>query len=226
MTGALPASWRPLLSRRWPAVPRLLVGAGLGWVIGAQLVTTAGPDWRVAAAAAAMAVVTLGAPQTAQAGALGGAPAWALASTIGLYLGVPETGHVLGLGAGLGVLVVAHLAARARSDGLEVTLLGGVLTWAMLQGSVEREPALVGALGTFGLLVSWPVVRRLPGPHRGLAPASLRPLLLTTAHAITVWMVGRRGALENSMTAVAVVAVAGNAGLVLVARLVTGGRDR
>jgi hypothetical protein len=226
MTGALPAAWRQPLSRPWPGVARLVLGAGLGWLVGAQLVTTLGPDWRVPAAAMAVAAVSLGAPVTARVNALGGPPAWALASTIGLYIGVPETGHVLGLGAGLGVLVVAVLTGRARSDGLTVVLLGGVLVWAMLQGSVQREPALVGALGTLGLLVSWPVVRRIPGPRNGVAPAAVEPLALTAAHALTVWIVGRRGALESSVTAMTVIVITGNLVLVVVARLLTGGRGR
>jgi len=226
MTGALPVSVRRPLTRTWPPLARLVGGAVLGAVIAQYAVSTDGPAWRVAAAAAVLGVVALGAPATARAATLGGAPAWALATAVGLYVGVPETDHVIGVGVGLAAFVVAELTGRARADGAAVVALGAALVWATLQGAGGREPALLAAFGAFGLLAVWPLVGALPGPRRALAPAPLRPALVAAAHAVAAVVIGRRGAVTDERVDVVLFAVAGLAALVIVVRLVTGGGRR
>jgi hypothetical protein len=224
VNGALPAAVLLPLTRPWPPAFRALAGGAIGWVVAAGIVDNPGPAWRVPAAAAVMAAIAAGAPLTARASALGGPPAWGLASAIGLYLGVPETNHILGVGAGVGVLVVAELTGAARADGLTVVALGGVLVWAILEGAVTRQPALVAAFASLGLLVLWPVVRYVPGPARALAPRAIRPLLVSTAHAAAVWLVGRRGALLDDRFDMAMIAAFGTVLLLVVTRLIVGGR--
>jgi hypothetical protein len=205
-------------------VARLLAGGLIGWIVADWVVNNPGPGWRTPAAVAAMAAIALGAPLTARAVALGGPPAWGLAAAIGLYLGVPETNHVLGTGAGLGVLVVAELTGAARADGLTVVALGGVLIWTILEGAVSREPALVAGFATLGLIVLWPVVRLLPGPAAALAPYGVRPFLVTGAQVAYAWIVGRRGALVDDRLDMALIAAIGAVALVAVTRLVVGAR--
>jgi hypothetical protein len=224
VSSALPASIRSPLTRPWPGVARAVAGGVIGWIVAEVIVDNPGPSWRVPAAVVVMAAIALGAPFTARAIGLGGPPAWGLATAIGLYLGVPETNHILGVGAGLGVLVIAELTGAARTDGLTVVALGGVLVWAILQGAGEREPALLAGFATLGLIVLWPVVRYVPGPARGLAPRGVRPLLVTGAHVANAWIVGRRGALVDDRVEMAVIGAVGAVALVLATRLVVGGR--
>jgi hypothetical protein len=224
VSSAVPATIRAPLTRPWPGVARAVAGGAIGWIVAEVIVDNLGPSWRVPASVVVMAAIALGAPLTARAIGLGGPPAWGLAAAIGLYLGVPETDHVLGLGAGLGVLVVAELTGSARADGLTVLALGGVLVWAILQGAGESEPALLAGFATLGLIVLWPVVRYVPGPARALAPHGVRPLLVTAAHTANAWIVGRRGALIDDRVEMATIGAVGAVALVIVARLVVGAR--
>jgi hypothetical protein len=224
LTGALPASLRSPLTRRWPPVARVLAGAAIGWAIAAWAVTTPGPSWRTPLAVAAMAVVALGAPLVAGAIALGGPPAWALASAVALYGGVPETDHIVGVAAGLAVLTLAELTGRARTDALTVVALGAVLVWAGLQGAGDHGPAVVAAFATLGLLALWPVVAHVPGPRRALVPRAVRPTAITALHAVEVVLVARRGATEASVRTVALAAAIGAILLVVAVRLAAGGR--
>ena len=226
MTGALPMAIRRPVTRTWPPLARLAGGAVLGAGIAHYVVSTDGPTWRIAAAAAVLGVVALGAPATARAATLGGAPAWALATAVGLYAGVPETDHVIGVGVGLAAFVVAELTGRARANGAAVVALGAALVWATLQGAGASQPALLAGFGAFGLLAVWPVVGALPGPRRSLAPAPLRPALVGAAHAVGAVVIGRRGAVVAERVDVTLFAAVGLAALLVVVRLVTGGGRR
>ena len=172
-----------------------------------------------------MAAISAGSPLSARAVTLGGPPAWALASTVGLYVGVPETDHVLGMLAGLGVLVLAEVTGRARTGALGVVALGGVVVWALLQGAGNRAPALVAGFGTLGLLALWPIVVWRPGPARSLVPRRLRPLLITALQVVDALFIGRRGAVEDSARNVALATAVSSVALVLATRVVVGGRQ-
>jgi len=224
MTAVLPDRWRRPFASDWPPVIRAVVGVVLGWFVAAWVADVPYSRWGNVAAAVTLGVTALGAPVTARVRTLGGPPAWGLASAIGLYLGVPETNHILGLGAGLGVLVLAELTGRCRGDALTVVALAGVLVWAITFGTGGRGPAAVAGYATLGLLVSWPVVPRLPGPRRGLVPAATRPAVLTAVDAVAVVLIGRRGATASSVAEMAVIAALGWVALLVVARLVNGVR--
>jgi hypothetical protein len=224
VSGALPATIRSPLTRPWPGLARAVAGGVIGWIVAQVIVENPGPPWRVPAAIAVVAAIALGAPFTARAIGLGGPPAWGLATAIGLYLGLPETNHILGVGAGLGVMVVAVLTGAADANGVTVVALGSVLVWAILQGAVTREPAFLAGFAALGLLVLWPLVRYVPGPARGLAPRGARPLLVTAAHTGYAWIVGRRGALVDDRVEMALVGAVGALALIVVTRLVVGGR--
>ena len=97
---------------------------------------------------------------------------WAAASALGLYLGVPETDHVVGVAAVLAVLVLASLAAPGRASWVLVVGLDVVLAWAAVRGAPGGGPALVAGLAMPGLLVVAPLTSHLPGPRRALVPAA------------------------------------------------------
>ncbi len=94
---------------------------------------------------------------------------------VGLYLGVPETDHVVGVAAVLAVLLVASLAAPRRASWVLVVGLDVVLAWAAVRGAPAGGPPLVAGLAMPGLLVVAPLTSHLPGPaarHRArLGPA-------------------------------------------------------
>jgi hypothetical protein len=128
------------------------------------------------------------------------------------------------VGAGIGVLVVAELVGSAQVDALTIVALGGVLVWTILQGAVSREPALVAGFATLGLLVLWPIVTSFPGPSGGVAPQALRAVLVTATHTTFAWIVGRRGALVDERVDMAAIGAVGAVALVVITRLVVGGR--
>lgn len=221
MTGALPPALLRPLSRPWPLAARALGGGVLGWTV--DLVTDApGPSWRPLLAAAVLAVVAAGSPWTARITAWGGAPALAAAAAAGLYVGVPETDHIVGLAVGLAVFALAELLGASRTTAAVVVALGGALVWADLAGSGTRQPALIAGVGALGLLLVAPLVAWAPGPSRPLVPRPLRGDAVLAVHAVAVIAIGRRGARTDSVTEVVALAAAVLAGLVVATRLVHG----
>jgi hypothetical protein len=224
MTATVSSGWRRPFASDWPPLVRVAIGGAVGWAIAAWIADVPDSAWGNVAAALTMSLVALGAPMTARVRTLGGVSAWALASTIGLYVGVPETNHVLGVGAGFGVFVLGELTGRCRGDALTVVALAGVLVWAITFGTGGRGTAAVAGYATLGLIALWPAVALLPGPRRGLTPAAVRAALLTAVDAVAVVLIGRRGAIVQSVEAMTLTAVLALAALVVVARIVYGSR--
>lgn len=225
MSGLLPAAARRPLERPWPAAARALAGAIVAWVALEWGVTRPEPTWRVLAAAAAiLATAAVAAPIVARVAVPGVAGGLALASAIGLYLGVPETDLVVGVAAALAMVWFADLTGRLRVDWLIVFALDAVVVFAAVRGAAGRDGAVVGGLAMLGLLVVWPVTAWLPGPARGLVPRSLRPLTLLALHGAYVLVVARRSAIRDDAVGAAVVAAVGVAVLVVATRLAVGRR--
>lgn len=221
MTGALPAAIRRPLVRPWPPLARALGGAvgGLGV---AAIVDAPGPAWRPLLAAAVLAIVAVAAPITVRLETWGGAPGLAFATTLGLYVGVPETDRVLGASVALVPFVVATLLGGIRSGGGVVVALGAVLMWLTFGGAGDRPPALVAGTAALGLLVVSPVVAALPGPPRSLLPRVLVGGAVAATNTLAVVAIGRRGAVSDSWREVAVLAALGLAALAVITRLLHG----
>ncbi|MFV0306177.1 MAG: hypothetical protein ACK5OX_00355 [Desertimonas sp.] len=221
MTGALPPPLRRPLTRPWPATPRTIGGAALGWSV-ERIVDAPGPSWRPILATAVVALVAAAAPSTARLTALGGPPAMALATTVGLYVGVPETDRVVGLGAGLAVLTVAELLGASHTTPAVVVALGAALVWADLGGAGTHATAVVAGIGALGMFVTAPLVTWMPGPTRALVPRPLRGVVVIALHGAIVIAIGRRGAWGGSLAAVTAASVIGLVALTVAVRLVLG----
>ena len=169
-----------------PWLVRLAAGAVVGWLIADRLVGGDGPSWTGPAAAATLAIAFVAAPGVDPWAGSGVVSGWALATALGLYVGVPETDQIVGVIAVLLVLWGAELAGRARVDWLVVCGLDAVLVLAAIHGAAGRPGALIAALAMLGLLVVAGPVSRLPRTSRSLpaalagpdargAPARVRP---------------------------------------------------
>ena len=99
-----------------------------------------GAAWAPGGAAAVAAAGGLAAPAVARGAGATVVAGWAAASALGLYLGVPETDHVVGVAAVLAVLVLASLAARGRASWVLVAGLDVVLAWAAVRGAPGGGP--------------------------------------------------------------------------------------
>ena len=70
--------------------------------------------------------------------------AFGVATAVGLYLGVPETDHVLGVSVGLAVLAVAELTRRLQVDAIVAMAVDSALVWAAVRGAANRASAVIG----------------------------------------------------------------------------------
>ena len=161
------------LDRPWPPVLRAVAGGAAGWAAIRWGVTEPLPAWARGGAAGVSAVGGLAAPAVARSAGATLVYGWASASAAGLYLGVPETDHVVGVAAVLAVLLLASLAAPMRATWVLVVGLDVVLAWAAVRGAPDGGPALVAGLAMPGLLVVAPVTSYLPGPRRAIVPSSM-----------------------------------------------------
>lgn len=222
MTGSLPPVIRRPLARPWPPFARAVGGALVGLGIAAT-VDSSGPSWRPMLAAATLAIVAFAAPVTNRLDAWGGAPGLAFATSLGLYVGLPETDRVVGASVALAPFVLATLLGVLRSgSSLVVVALGAVLMWLTLGGAAYRHPAMVAGAAALGLLVVSPLVAVLPGPARPVLPKPLAGGAVAVVNAVAVVTIGRRGAVTDSWREVAVLAVLGLAALAVVTRLLHG----
>ena len=147
---------------------RAAAGGAAGWAAIRWGVTEPEPSWAPGSAAAVAAAGGLAAPAVARGAGATVVTGWAAASVLGLYLGVPETDHVVGVAAVLAVLVLTSLAAPRPASWVLVAGLDVVLVWAAVRGAPGGGPALVAGLAMPGLLVVAPLTSHVPGPRRAL----------------------------------------------------------
>ena len=159
-------------SGRWQGAPRR--GLAIRWGVTAPVP----PKWAPVGAAVVSAIGGLAAPAVARAGSVvvfGSASA----SALGLYLGVPETDHVVGVAAVLAAVFLATLVRAGPGElgaGRRPRRRAGLDRRA--RGAPYGGPALLAGLAMPGLLVVAPVTSHLPGPCRPIVPASMQPAAL------------------------------------------------
>ena len=218
------ASWFGL-DRPWPPALRVVAGGAAGWAAIRWGVTESIPAWARGGAACVSALGGLAAPAVARGAGAIVVSWWAAASAGGLYLGVPETDHVVGVAAVLAVLVLGSIAAPGRASWVLVVGLDVVLAWAAVRGAPYGGPALAAALTMPGLLIVAPLTSYLPGPSRAIVPTPLQPAALVGLQAGFALVVARVAARTDTITAAATIAAIAVVVLVVGARLVVGSRS-
>ena len=201
--------------RPWPPVLRAAAGGAAGWAAIRWGVTEPEPSWAAGSAAAVAAAGGLAAPAVARGAGASVVTGWAAASVLGLYLGVPETDHVVGVAAVITVLVLTSLAAPRQASWLLVAGLDVVLVWAAVRGAPGGGPALAAALAMPGLLVVAPLTSHLPGPRRALAPVSVQPAVLVALQAGFAVVVARNAPSRDTIVEATTLTVAALVVLVL-----------
>jgi hypothetical protein len=139
-------------------VLRAGAGAFAGWLIIDVGVSAEVPGWWTPFVAGALAVAFAVAPGTNRWAGRGITSGWAMATILGIYVGVPETDRVVAIGAVIAVIWLAELTGRMRVDALIVVALDVVLVWAAVQGAAGRSGAMIAGVATLGLLVVAPIV--------------------------------------------------------------------
>ncbi len=216
---------RAVRDRPWPPVLRAAAGGAAGWAAIRWGVTEPEPSWAAGSAAAVAAAGGLAAPAVARGAGASVVTGWAAASVLGLYLGVPETDHVVGVAAVIAVLVLTSLAAPRQASWLLVAGLDVVLVWAAVRGAPGGGPALAAALAMPGLLVVAPLTSHLPGPRRALAPVSVQPAVLVALQAGFAVVVARNAPSRDTIVEATTLTVAALVVLVLATRLAVGARS-
>ncbi len=213
-------SWLPAAAGRAAAggVAGLLIGRLVAGELGDRLEDAWWPTW---AGAAVLAVAFVAAPSAGRLTARGPVAALGVITAGGLYLGVPETDHVLGVAVGLAVLAVAELRHRLQVDTIVTMAVDSALVWTAVRGAANREGAVVGGLALLGLLLVAPLVLAGGGRREG---GQWRAALLVAAQLIFVVVVARNGAVRPDAGAAAAVAAAGLVALTVTARFVVAGR--
>jgi len=208
----------------WPGWARAVTAGTVGYSLARWAVPVDGPPWRAAAAGVTLALVT---PTTLLADRWAPRGLWsglAVLSAGGLYLGVPETDHLIAVAGGLAALLVADVAGRVRMDGLVVLALAAVVVWVGVWGAVSRSGALTAGMALLGLMLVAPAAERLPGPGRAWVPARGQVVALLVLQALFVVGGARLGALRSEAIDGAVVGLLGLVVLAWLARLVMGPR--
>ena len=124
---------------------------------------------------------------------------WAAAGVLGLYYGVPETDHVVGVAAMVAVLLLVSFSIAPRPSWVLVAGLDVVLPWAALRGAPAGGPALVAGLAVPGLLVLAPLVGRVPGPRSPLVPRATRSVVLVGLQLVFAAVVARQAATSDTI---------------------------
>ena len=150
---------------------------------------------------------------------------WAAASALGLYLGVPETDHVVGVAAVLAAVFLASLAAPGPASWVLVVGLDVVLVWTAVRGAPDGGPALLAGLAMPGLLVVAPVTSHLPGPRRPIVPASMQPAALIGLQAGFTVAIARTAARADTIAVASTIVALGLVVLLATARLAVGPRS-
>ncbi len=131
----------------------------------------------------------------------------ALVTALGLYAGVPETNHIIGLAGGLAVLTLADCRGLVRMTSEVVLALDVVLVWAALWGAGARDGAAVAGLAMLGLLAALPVAAALPGPSRALMPERWQAAALVGLQAAYALALARLAAWRPSVVEVGIIVV-------------------
>lgn len=187
------------------------VGAIAGWLIVARGVSPDVPGWWAPFVAAWLALALAVAPGTNRWAGRGITSGWALATILGIYVGVPETDRIVGVGAVIAVIWLGELSGRMRVDALIVVALDIVLVWAAVQGAVGVSGAMIAGVATLGLLVVAPIVAAVARAPRSLshAPWTMPVLVgLQFVFAIAVARLGGVRTTAGEATIVVVIAVA------------------
>jgi hypothetical protein len=131
---------------------------------------------------------------------------WGLLSLGGIYSCVPETDHIRWLAIAVGVLIVGAIVAGSPVDSGALAVMCGLLGWAVLYGGQYRDSAMIGGLGSFGLLLLEPLARLLPN-RRSHWPTPAIAGVLTALQAIGCLVIGRKGGLRADAPGALVVVV-------------------
>ena len=217
---AQPTAWLPAAAARAAAggVAGLVIGRLVAAELGDRVDDVWWPTW---ASAAALAVAFAAAPSASQLTARSPIAALGLATAVGLYLGVPETDHVLGVAVGLAVLTLAELRRGLHVDTIVTMAVDSALVWTAVRGAANRASAIIGGLALLGLLLVAPLVLAGRGRRAG---GEWRAALLVAAQLVFVVVVARNSAIRPDAGAAAMIAVAGLVGLTITARIVVAGR--
>jgi hypothetical protein len=169
---------------------------GLAWLSGAAALVL--PAYLLAADASSttwvrgflVAAVVAGVPPAgrteAEYGPVGVTPALYAVSAAGVFVSVPDTEQAAALlGASLPLAVCGWPLGRARLGAPGAPAATALLIWVVAVGGRGREPAIVGAVGCLGLLVTLPAGRWLAG-RTDRRPAALRR---PGAHALALVLV-------------------------------------
>ena len=213
------------LDRPWPPLLRAVAGGAAGWAAIRWGVTESLPSWARAGAAGVSAVGGLTAPAVARSAGASVVTGWAMASAVGLYLGVPETDHVVGVAAVSAVLFLASLAAPTRASWVLVVGLDVVLAWAAVRGAPVGGPPLVAGLAMPGLLIVAPLTSYVPGPRRAIVPAALQPAAMVGLQAVFAVGIARTAARTDTIAISSILVALGVAVVVAAARLAVGSRS-
>lgn len=137
-----------------------------------------------------------------------------LVSAAGIFGTVPDTEHALVLLGATVPLAIAGWPLRWTTPGrIDLPVWVAVAVWTGATGGMGRNTSIVGGVGSLGLLVLEPIVRRVSGRRRPVGgagtPPPLEELIL---HLVLVVVASRVAGLSTSiLVAVAVVAVANSA---------------
>jgi len=177
----------------------------------------------VAAGLLLAAVATLAPTLLAVSRGRGLAPGLALGSLVGLYAGVPETEHLIGVSVAVAVIMVGHWAGQTEESWPIVLAMSALVVWSAVFGGSFRNGALFAGLASLGLLVLAPIATRLPGPGRIIPDELVVPLLIAAQVVYTVALGRLVGLRDGAVEGAAVVALAAGL-LIVVARVVVGPR--
>ena len=222
--GGLLAAWLP-----WPVRPLLVLPGALLTIDSMGLDDRSEVVVPTAVAAAVLAALVAEADRVHAASALG--PPLLLASIVGMYITVPETGQILPV-----VVVAVPIAlaggplrlARIGAAGAAASLV--LLASVVAEGGQTRAASIVGGLAGVGVLALDPVARWLGARVRGWAPgpppASWRsPALarLVALHVAVVLVASRVAGLREGLKQAT--AIAGVTAMVALFALLVLNRD-
>lgn len=119
-------------------------------------------------------------------------------TALGVFATVPDTNSVLAIVVALPVVALPAVRHRVPLGSGGSAALLGCLTWAAVVGGVARPAAIVGALGSFGVILIEPMLNRLAiFDQRFRKPRStLADRLVVAAHCVIVAISARVAGLQ------------------------------